>query len=126
MWPFLLHGQKVRIARIHKPIEKGKCYLFIHDNSILIHRLLKVLNGRAVFAGDYSEEIEEIPLEAVIGELKRNQNKIIICILNLINHIFICMLPACAGKIRIRNIILSTFIKFENRLNERKVRKTGY
>jgi len=121
MWPFLLHGQTVRVAPLKKPLKRGWCYLFINDNSIFIHRLVKVLDGNAVFAGDYSDQIEEIPLTAVIGELKQPQNKIFICILNLINHIFIYGALAIAAKTRMRNRILSVILKIEKKIYERKI-----
>jgi len=121
MWPFLQHGQIVTVGRIQNPLKQGRCYLFIHNNSIFIHRLLKTLSGKAVFAGDYSGDTEEIPLESVIGELKISQNKIILFVLNLINNIFIYGLPVLARRTRLRNTLLSAALRLEKKMYERKI-----
>ena len=113
MWPLLKDGQRVRITTIKKPLKKGKCYLFAYKNALYIHRLFELSDEKACFIGDYSEKIEEVPLEAIIGEMEHNQNRITLFILNLINSIYINTVPGIFRRMRIRNRVFSMFSKLE-------------
>ena len=113
MWPLLKDGQRVRITTIKKPLKKGKCYLFAYKNALYIHRMLKVTGRKACFIGDYSEKIEEVPIESIIGELDSSQNRIVLFIFNLINWIYINTAPGLFRRMRIRNRVFSILSKME-------------
>jgi len=113
MWPLIKDGQRVKISAIRKPFKKGKCYLFVNKNVLYIHRLLRISDKKAFLLGDYSEKIEVVPHEAIIGELEYSQNRIILFILNLINSIYINTVPGIFRGMRIRNRVFSMFAKLE-------------
>jgi hypothetical protein len=113
MWPLLKDGQRVKITAIRKPFKRGKCYLFVNKNVLYIHRLLRIYDKKAFLIGDYSEKIEEVPLEAIIGEFEYNQNGVTLFILNLLNWIYINTVPGIFRRMRLRNRVFSMLSKLE-------------
>ena len=115
MWPLLKDGQNVKVSAIKKPLKRGKCYLFVYKNQLYMHRLLKVSNSQACFIGDYSEKTEEVPLDAIIGELENKQSWIALFIVNVINSIYINTDPGIFKRMRIRNKVFSILSKLERK-----------
>ena len=115
MWPLLKDGQRVRVSIVKKPLKKSKCYLFIYKNSLYIHRLFEIQNDRVLFIGDYSEKIEEVSKEAIVGELKLDQNRLILFVLSVLNDIFIKIAPGFLKGLRIRKKIFSIISKLEKK-----------
>ena len=113
MWPLLKDGQRASISAIKMPLKRGKCYLFVNKNLLYMHRLFRMSDNKASFIGDYSEKIEEVPVEAIIGELEHKQNRITLFILNLINSIYINTVPGVFRRMRIRNRVFSMLSKLE-------------
>lgn len=115
MWPMLKDGQRVKIAKIKRPLKIGRCYLFVYKNLLYTHRLFRISDNKTCFIGDYSGKIEEIPVEAIIGELKYDQKRITNFILSLFNSIYFTIDNGIFKKMRLRNKFFSVISKLDKR-----------
>jgi hypothetical protein len=107
-----LAGKRVKIVKVRPPFRKGKIYIFVFKNRLYIHRLIGVSGKRARFLGDRSDEFEKVPLDAVIGELARQQSAVIRKIIHGINFCFIRYgrtIPGCSF-FREKTVALISFL----------------
>jgi hypothetical protein len=128
MEPFLSFGQTVEIVPCTGPLDKGHCYAFITENTLTIHRFVKMAgNESAFFAGDNCLFFDQVALSDVVGELSPCQNRGILSIIGTINSLF-CILMQCFREIpllnRLRRRIIRLILGFEKkrgRRNEKKI-----
>ncbi len=121
MFPFLTDGQKEKASPIEHPLKWGKCYVFLFNNSIYVHRLLKIEESKAVFIGDNTFKTETVPLEAIIGELNIHQDIFFINSISIVNTLFyriMGILPLCNI---LRKFLISQLVLFERKIYERKI-----
>ena len=92
MHPILYHGQKITICG-RDEYSVGDILVFFYKNdSLLVHRLLKIHNERYFCKGDNSFRIEDIKREDIVGaailEFDANNTSEFISDSYLINRIF--------------------------------------
>jgi len=67
MLPTMKEGDLVTVRRA-KSYELGSVLVFHYKGELLIHRLLKIENGRLFCKGDNAFRLEDLPIEDVAGE----------------------------------------------------------
>lgn len=67
MLPTMKEGDLVTVRRA-KSYEIGSVLVFHYKGELLIHRLLKIENGRLFCKGDNAFRLEDLPIEDVAGE----------------------------------------------------------
>jgi len=125
MQPLLSAGQQITILPLRQPLTCGKCYIFIYKGKLLIHRLIKVMNNKAVFIADSAQKKEAVPIDAVIAEPAFKQRWIIILIISWLNRLFYTLIKIFPDSAKLRVKIVRGIIKCERALNERGIPKTG-
>ncbi len=123
MWPLYTNGTTVVVTQSKHSLKKGQCYLFIYKNQLLLHRLINIIKNNAFFIGDYSQKVEIVQLNAIIGEAKYQQNWRILFLFRLINWIYIKENKVRFKKERFRNKLNSLLYKLDSK-NEKTLRKT--
>lgn len=121
MQPLLSNGQAVKVLPLQLPVIPGKCYIFICNGVLRIHRLLKIKKGKVIFIGDTSQKLDSVPFDAIIAELDSKQNIFVILVLRYINLFFnkaITIYPKCT-KLRVK--VIRCIVRCERFFYERKV-----
>lgn len=78
MSPILQDGEIIEIQPDQKTYKKGDIVVFYYkEDSLIVHRILKVINGRYYCKGDNSFRIEDVLYDWIIGKvnLKKDPNK---------------------------------------------------
>ncbi len=121
MQPLLSDGQAIKVSPLQQPITPGKCYVFICNGALHIHRLVKIRKENFFFIGDTSQKIDRVPLGAIIAEPDSKQHLFTILILRYINLFFekvITVYPKCK---KLRKTTIRCIIRWERFYYERKI-----
>ncbi len=74
MWPFFKEETtKVELKKIEN-FKKGRIYLFINNNTYVLHRLIKINGDTLTFRGDGNVAVEVVDKSAVIASLEGFSN----------------------------------------------------
>jgi len=75
MFPFIRNKETVTIAPAKRTLKPGCIYLYISKgNTCKIHRFIKKMGNRAVFAGDNSNMFEFVNENEIIGQVLKEQH----------------------------------------------------
>ncbi|MBD3321532.1 MAG: hypothetical protein GF350_10605 [Chitinivibrionales bacterium] len=107
MSPLIEHGQKVTCIPCSSPLTKGRCYVYVADGVLVVHRLVDMNDTNAEFIGDNTCRRHTILLEQIIGEPAIRENRFRRLIIHLINYIFIKV----AGTVPKAGAIRSCLVK---------------
>lgn len=121
MYPFVSEGQQVTIIPLVKPLLHGKCYAYIKNGTITLHRLLAINENSALFIGDSSQKIDDVPLCAVIAEALVVQHDFFRALIHITNSIFCKTARFYPVFKRWRVMVIRAIIKCERLLYERKI-----
>lgn len=88
MEPSIKHGQIIHAQCISGKLKKGKNYIFCRGKHLILHRFVCYEQNNAVFIGDASVEIEKIPIDSVIGEIRPTTSNLITCLVKFINLLY--------------------------------------
>ncbi|MBD3345623.1 MAG: hypothetical protein GF401_11225 [Chitinivibrionales bacterium] len=89
MAPLLRDRQKIIVAPLSSPLKHGWCYVFRAGEKLIIHRLVRVKNDRALFVGDHSPKVHDIPVSDIIGRPLIKEKSMTRLIIHAINCIFL-------------------------------------
>ena len=126
MYPLFTDGERVKIIPLKNSLIPGRCYIFVCNNSLLIHRLLMIKRDSVYFIGDNSQKIDIVSKEAVIAEPESNQNYLVILLLRYINMFFISAIKISSWSSQLRVKIIYLIDSLERFFYERKIHKTRY
>jgi len=125
MQPLLSAGQQIAILPLQNPLMCGKCYIFIYKGKLFIHRLIKVINNKAVFIADSAQKREIVPIDAVIAEPIFKQRWLVVFVICILNLLFDTLIKVFPGFAILRVKIVRGIIKCERALYERGISKAG-
>ena len=121
MCPLFVKGQRITAKPIKGQLQCGKCYIYIDNNELFIHRLYTIRKKHAYFIGDNSQKKEKISMDRILAEPETNQNLFILFLVKGINSIFCSLTTYFPSMATIRIKIIRFLIIFERILHERKV-----
>ncbi len=120
MHPTITHNQIISIRCRPSHLQTGRIYVFLYNNRLVCHRLVKVSKNRAFFSGDNCSHIEEVDTDAVIGIYPRIEPFFVSFGIHLCN-----ILTIVTGK-KIFYRIKRKITRRRIYLYEKEVRKTAY
>ncbi len=94
MAPFLQSGDRVSLRAPVFPLHNGRCYAYVHESNIVIHRLVSHTETRATFIADNSDTRHAVSVDAVIGELADQRGGYQRLTIQTINCIFLYIFGA--------------------------------
>lgn len=62
--------EKVELQPLDAPLQVGDIYLFVHNNHLVVHRLISLKDGQCTFRGDNCHSVEKVDSSAVRARLK--------------------------------------------------------
>ncbi|MFP4418696.1 MAG: helix-turn-helix transcriptional regulator [Chitinispirillaceae bacterium] len=89
MHPTIKNNQVISVQCLSLNIKVGKIYVFLYDNRLICHRLVKKFNNRAVLCGDNCFHTEEVPVNSIIGVYPKPEPILASFIVHLCNILLI-------------------------------------
>lgn len=112
MFPTLIPGQWVRVVPVRFPLTVGRCYVYILDKALLIHRLIRANASSCLFIGDNAMGPQTVNASNVVGALEKEKRGGFANAARMMN----CILPASEhivpGAWRIRIVALRALRAF--------------
>ena len=115
MQPLLHDGQNVVVDFNITNLSIGKCYVFIKDDKLILHRLVWNNQRFALFIGDNSRSIEKVFLSDIVARLIIHGELIVhrylIVAINILCSIVQKMPLSCQLLFTLRRIFLRVFLQ---------------
>ncbi len=97
MLPALCHREKVPLIR-HTNLFPGKCYAFVLNGTVIVHRLIALSKNQCLFSGDNTRRFENVPRTDIVAQVDMRESFIYIWILVHLKYLHALFLTFVKNK----------------------------
>ena len=114
MFPTYASGERVRVVPVRLPLTAGRCYVYILDRALMVHRLIRADDTTCLFIGDNTLVPQAVANASIIGTLEKEDRGGFATVARMMNRVAPAVEHIVPGAWRIRISVLRvlrTFIR---------------